>query len=71
MIRLTLMKAWFDTVDAEWRSPIAERIAAPWFAADVKVLVRCGPTSSNIVCRVAAGGHTYLPALQSRERAHR
>ena len=29
MIRLTLMKEWFDRVDAERRSPIAERIAAP------------------------------------------
>lgn len=59
MIRLTLMKEWFDRVDAEWRSPIAEQIAAPWFAGDTQALVRCGPASSNIVCRVTTGGHTY------------
>jgi len=57
VIRLTLMKEWFDGVDEERRSPIAERIAARWFDADA--LVRCGPASSNIVCRVTAEGHTY------------
>lgn len=59
MIRLALMKAWFDSVDEERRSPIAELIAARWFDADARALVRCGPVSSNIVCRVATGGHTY------------
>ena len=57
MIRLALMKEWFDRVDEERRSPIAERIAARWFDSDA--LVRCGPASSNIVCRVTAEGHTY------------
>ena len=59
MIRLTLMKEWFDTVDEERRSRLAEQIAAPWFSRDANVLVRCGPASSNIVCRVTAGADTY------------
>lgn len=59
MIRLTLMKEWFDRVDAERRSPLAEQIAAPWFTGEAQALVRCGPASSNIVCRVTAGGQTY------------
>ncbi len=59
MIRLTLMKEWFDTVDGERRSPVAERIAAPWFAEPGDALVCCGPASSNIVCRVTAAGRTY------------
>lgn len=59
MIPLTLMKAWFDAVDEEQRSPIAERIAAPWVSPDTGALVRCGPVSSNIVCRVVKGGQTY------------
>jgi len=61
MIRLTLMKEWFDGVDEERRSPIAERIAARWFDSDA--LVRCGPASSNIVCRVTAEGQTYYLRL--------
>lgn len=59
MIRLRLMKDWFDWVDAERRSPIAERLAAPWFAPGAEAVVRCGRASSNIVCRVSAGGQTY------------
>jgi len=59
MIRLTLMKEWFDTVDGEGRSPIAERIAAPWFAEPADAVVGCGPASSNIVCRVTAAGRVY------------
>jgi Ser/Thr protein kinase RdoA (MazF antagonist) len=59
MIRLTLMKEWFDRVDVEGRSPIAELIAAPWFAGDTDAVVRCGPASSNIVCRVTAHSQTY------------
>ncbi len=51
------MKEWFDGVDEQRRSPMAERIAARWFDADA--LVRCGPASSNIVCRVTAEGHAY------------
>jgi len=57
VIRLTLMKEWFDRVDGERRSPIADRIAEPWFDADASV--RCGPASSNFVCRVTEGGRTY------------
>jgi len=57
MIRLTLMKEWFDRVDEERRSPIADQIAARWFDADA--LVSCGPASSNIVCRVTERGQTY------------
>ncbi len=69
MIRLTLMKEWCDTVDAERRSALAERIAAPWVAGDAEALVRCGPASSNIVCRVTAHGRTsYLRCNHESER---
>jgi Ser/Thr protein kinase RdoA (MazF antagonist) len=61
VIRLPLMKEWFDRVDDGRRSPIADLIAAPWFDADASV--RCGPVSSNIVCRVTAGGRTYYLRL--------
>jgi Ser/Thr protein kinase RdoA (MazF antagonist) len=57
MIRLKLMKEWFNRVDEERRSPLADRIAAPWFDSDASV--RCGSASSNIVCRVTAAGRTY------------
>ncbi len=57
MIRLALMKEWFNRVDEERQSPIADQIAARWFDADA--LVSCGPASSNIVCRVTEGGQTY------------
>lgn len=57
MIRLDLMKAWFDAVDPDWHSPIADQIAARWVDADV--CVSCGPASSNIVCRVSDAGLTY------------
>ncbi|GAC1402592.1 MAG: hypothetical protein NVSMB52_16560 [Chloroflexota bacterium] len=58
MIRLTLMKEWFDRVDVERRSSIANLIASPWFGSDADVL--CGRASSNFVCRVTAGGRTYF-----------
>lgn len=57
MIRLALMKEWFDQVDEERRSPIADRIAGRWVDADT--LVRCGPASSNIVAGVTAGERMY------------
>lgn len=60
MIRLNLMKAWFDTVDSERRSPLAEEMAGRWFTADSDPLVRCGPASSNFICRVTAQGRTYF-----------
>jgi Ser/Thr protein kinase RdoA (MazF antagonist) len=69
MIRLTLMKEWFDRADAEGRSPIAEQIAAPWLAGWPEAVVRCGPASSNIVCRVTADGRRhYLRCNHESER---
>lgn len=69
MIHLSLMKAWFDAIDEERRSPIAEQIAASWFDSDASAVVRCGPVSSNIVCRVTANGSTfYLRCNHESER---
>lgn len=69
MIRLALMKEWFDTVDAERRSPLADRIVLPWFATEAEAVVRCGPASSNIVCRVTAGHTYYLRCNHETERS--
>lgn len=61
------MKEWFDRVDEERRSPLADRIAAPWFGAGA--VVRCGPASSNLVCRVLASDRVYYPRCnQESER---
>ncbi len=57
VIRLTLMKEFFDRVNEERRSPIVDRIAERWFDADV--VARVGPASSNFVARVTAGERTY------------
>src|SRR5579872_6511288 len=63
------MKEWFDRVDTERRSPIAEQIAAPWLAGNTEAVVHCGPASSNIVCRVTASGHRrYLRCNHESER---
>jgi Ser/Thr protein kinase RdoA (MazF antagonist) len=67
MMSLKLMKAWFDRVDHERRSPIAEQIAARWFATGADV--RAGGASANFVCRVEAGGRTY--ALRCNHESER
>lgn len=67
MIRLGLMKRFFDTVDAEWCSPVADQIASAWVGAgsDVRIL----RASANIVCRVqSAGGRYFLRFNHASER---
>jgi len=46
------MKRFFDTVDSEWRSPIAAQIASAWVGpeSDVRIL----RASANFVCVVQA-----------------
>ena len=55
MMKLSLMKRFFDTVDGEWHSPLIDQIAAPWVngSADVRML----RASANFVCvfRTPAG----------------
>ena len=50
MMHLGLMKRFFDTVDGEWRSPVADQIAAAWVGSegDVRIL----RASANFVCVV-------------------
>ncbi|HZT97767.1 MAG TPA: hypothetical protein VFB34_13110, partial [Chloroflexota bacterium] len=57
MIRLELMKAWFDHVH-DRRSQIANTLAAPWFGREAEVW--CGRASSNIICQVMVEGSTYF-----------
>jgi hypothetical protein len=52
VIRLTLMKEFFDGVDEQRRSAIVDRIAARWFDADVSA--RVGPASALISPRQVA-----------------
>ena len=59
MMHLGLMKRFFDTVDGEWRSPLAAQIASAWVGpdADVRIL----RASANFVCVVkTAGGRSFL-----------
>ena len=47
MMKLSLMLEFFKTVNEEWKSPIAERIASSWFKqCEVKVF----RASANFVC---------------------
>ena len=50
MMKLTLMKRFFDTVDEEWRSPIADEIAEKWLG--MEKTVRVVRASANFVARV-------------------
>jgi Ser/Thr protein kinase RdoA (MazF antagonist) len=67
MMNLGLMKRFFDTVDGEWRSPLLNQIAAPWFAGAVNVqIVRA---SANFVCFVEAPqGQFFLRFNHADER---
>jgi Ser/Thr protein kinase RdoA (MazF antagonist) len=58
MMRLGLMKRFFDTVDAQGASPLATAIAAPWVSPEAPV--RVVRASANFVCRVEDSGKTYF-----------
>ncbi len=58
MMKLNLMKQFFDSVDADWRSPIANEIAERWFNADFEAY--CIRASANFAFLVKAGGQKYL-----------
>ena len=57
MMKITLMKRFFDTVSDERRSPIAEKIAGRWFEENVKV--RVVRASSNFITHVETPENTY------------
>ena len=56
-MKLTLMKRFFETVDDDWWSPIADQLASPWFKGGQRV--RVVRASANFVCRVESSGQTY------------
>jgi len=56
-MKLSLMKRFFDTVDDDWWSPIADQLASPWFTGEHKVRVL--RASANFVCKVEAESLTY------------
>lgn len=58
MMKLELMKRFFDTVDGDWRSPIADELASRWLLGAPSV--RCIRASANFVFRVHAAGHKYV-----------
>jgi Ser/Thr protein kinase RdoA (MazF antagonist) len=58
MMKLTLMKRFFDTVDEEWRSPIADEIAAMWLGREKTVRVL--RASANFVARVDHAERKYF-----------
>ena len=61
------MKRFFDTVNDDWWSPIADQLASPWFTGDH--MVRVLRASANFVCKVEADGLTYyLRFSHSSER---
>ncbi len=57
-MKLSLMKQFFDSVDKEWRSPIADEIAVRWFRADFHAY--CLRASANFAFKVRADGQDYL-----------
>ena len=61
MMKLSLMKRFFDTVDADWRSPLADQIARQWF--DVDFQAYCLRASANFAFKVKAGEQDYLLRL--------
>lgn len=56
-MKLTLMKQFFDTVDDDWWSPLADQLASPWFTGEHSVRVL--RASANFVCKVEEKGSTY------------
>jgi Ser/Thr protein kinase RdoA (MazF antagonist) len=58
MLPLDLMKAFFETVDSGWCSPLADEIASRWQpgAKDVRVL----RASANFVCTVKTPACSYI-----------
>ncbi|QYR21186.1 phosphotransferase [Paenibacillus sp. sptzw28] len=58
MMKLSTMKKVMDTVDADWRSPLADQIAAPWGYDPGSVLcLRC---SANFVFVLRKEGRLYF-----------
>ena len=57
MMTLELMARFFESVDEEWRSPIASSVAAAWFGGEVETWV--WRASANFVCVVMAAGRKY------------
>jgi Ser/Thr protein kinase RdoA (MazF antagonist) len=58
MMKLNLMKQFFDSVDKDWRSPIADEIAARWFGAGFHAY--CLRASANFAFKIRADGQDYL-----------
>ncbi len=58
MMKLGLMKAFFETVTPDWRSPIADEIAGRWFSGGADVEVR--RASANFVCEVKTPTDRYF-----------
>lgn len=57
MMELNLMKQFFQTVDEEWRSPIASAITERWLADRAETWV--WRASANFVCIVVADDRRY------------
>ena len=57
-MKLTLMKRFFDTVDEEWRSPIADEIVAMWLRGEKAVRVL--RASANFVAVVNHAERKYF-----------
>ena len=58
MMKLNLMKRFFDTVDKHGHSPIAGEIASRWLSGPAKV--QCIRASANFVFRVHTSGQDYV-----------
>ena len=58
MMTLSLMKRFFDTVQPDGRSPIADRIVAQWFPIGAKA--RVCRASANFVFKVRADDHDFF-----------
>lgn len=58
MMAIALMKRFFDTVDPNGQSPIADQIAARWLEGAAKV--RCIRASANFAFHVETGDRSYV-----------
>jgi Ser/Thr protein kinase RdoA (MazF antagonist) len=65
MLQLSIMKRFFDSVDSEWRSPLAAQVLSPWSpdAGTVK-LIRA---SANIVCIFQRSGAVFAGRINLRK----